>query len=152
ITGEVKGRVHRLGVFNTEIDNYDNIRVYVPNAKVFGNEIHNLSTNGALKIDLAFTVDYATDLKAALETVKGVVQRQPQRLPARDIWAGYEGFGDNGVMLRVQMWVQPSDVPAARNALIIDLKQAFDAAGIEIPYPHQVAVIRKSPSEVVGDA
>jgi len=32
ITGETKGRVHRLGVFTTEVDNYDNIRVYVPNA------------------------------------------------------------------------------------------------------------------------
>lgn len=152
ISGEVKGRVHRLGVFSTEIDNYDNVRVYVPNAKVFANEIHNLTTNSALKIDLTFGVDYATDLTAALDLVKNVVKRQPQRLPARDIWAGYESFGDNGVNLRVQMWVQPADVPGARSALIVDLKQAFDAAGIEIPYPHQVAVVKKSRSEVVGDA
>ena len=68
--GETKGRIHRLGVFTTEVDNYDNIRVFVPNAKVFATEIQNLTTNGALKIDLKVEVGYETDLAKALEVVK----------------------------------------------------------------------------------
>lgn len=148
VTGEVKGRVHRLGVFTTEIDNYDNIRVYVPNSKVFAAEISNLTTNGSLKIDFKVDVDYATDLPRALEVARSVVARQPLRLTERDIFVGYEGFGDSGISLRVQMWVQPANLVGARCALIMDLKAAFDAAGIEIPYPHQVTVTKKPVSEM----
>ena len=153
VTGDVKGRVHRLGVFTTEIDNYDNVRVYVPNAKVFGNDIQNLTTNGALKIDLKVEVGYDTDLPKALEIIKDVVARQPLRLPAHDIWAGYSAFGDSGIVMRVHLWVLPAHVPSARCALLIDIKKAFDAAGIEIPYPHQVAITKEiKASEVVADA
>jgi small conductance mechanosensitive channel len=149
--GETKGRVHRLGIFTTEVDNYDNIRVYVPNAKVFGGEIQNLTTNGALKIDLKVEVGYETDLEKALEVVKAVIAQQPLRLPSHDIWAGYSSFGDSGIVMRVHMWVTPAHVPSARCALIIAIKQAFDAAGIDIPYPHQVAVTKPVKLEAVAD-
>ena len=150
--GDTKGRVHRLGVFTTEVDNYDNIRVFVPNAKVFATEIQNLTTNGALKIDLKVEVGYDTDLASALEVVKDVVERQPLRLPSHDIWAGYSSFGDSGIVMRVHMWVLPTHVPAARCALIIDVKQAFDAAGIDIPYPHQVAITKEMKSSPAAEA
>ncbi len=142
VTGDVKGRVHRLGVFTTEIDNYDNIRVYVPNAKVFGGEVQNLTTNGALKLELKVIVGFETDLAKAQALIAGIVERQPLRLTSHDIWVGYLAFGDSGVAMSAQMWVMPANVQNARSALIVEIKQAFDAAGIEIPYPHQVAVAK----------
>jgi small conductance mechanosensitive channel len=147
ITGETKGRVHRLGIFTTEVDNYDNIRVYVPNAKVFAAEIQNLTTNGSLKLELKVLVGYEADLAQVQAIVSEVVTRQPLRLPSHDIWVGFNAFGDSGVDLRVQMWVMPANVQNARSALILDIKQAFDAAGIDIPYPHQVAIAKAVPGD-----
>ena len=152
ITGETKGRVHRLGVFTTEVDNYDNIRVYVPNAKVFAAEVQNLTTNGSLKIDLKVEVGYDADLPKVLDIVKAVVERQPLRLPAHDIWAGYQGFNDSSISLHIHMWVLPAQLMNARCALIMDIKQAFDAAGIDIPYPHQVAVAKVAKSSPFAEA
>lgn len=148
IIGDVKGRVHRLGVFTTEIDNYDNIRVYVPNAKAFAGDVQNLTTNGALKLELKMVVGFETDLGQARAIVTEIVERQPLRLTAHDIWVGYQAFGDSGVDMRAQMWVMPANVQNARSALIVDIKQAFDAAGIEIPYPHQVAVTKAVSEDV----
>jgi len=151
ITGETKGRVHRLGVFTTEVDNYDNIRVYVPNAKVFAAEVQNLTTNGALKLELKVVVGYDTDLAQAQTLVQDVAARQPLRLTSHDLWVGFNAFADSGVDMRVQMWVMPANVQNARSALILDIKQAFDAAGIDIPYPHQVAIAKAVKSEVVAN-
>ena len=151
VTGEVKGRVHRLGVFTTEVDNYDNIRVYVPNAKVFAAEVQNLTTNGALKLEVKVLVGYDTDLVRAQAIAREIVTRQPLRLTSHDSWVGFQAFGDSGVDMRLQMWVMPANVQNARSALILDLKQAFDAVGIEIPYPHQVAVAKTPSLEVVAD-
>ena len=147
ITGDVKGRVHRLGVFSTEVDNYDNIRVYVPNAKIFAGEVQNLTTNGALKLELKVVVGFETDLAQAQTIVREIVDRQPLRLTAHDLWVGYQAFGDSGIAMSAQMWVMPANVMDARSALIIEIKQAFDAAGIEIPYPHQVAVSKTTTAE-----
>ena len=151
VTGEVKGRVHRLGVFTTEVDNYDNIRVYVPNAKVFAAEVQNLTTNGALKLEVKVLVGYDTDLVRAQAIAREIVTRQPLRLTSHDSWVGFQAFGDSGVDMRLQMWVMPANIQNARSALILDLKQAFDAVGIEIPYPHQVAVAKTASLEVVAD-
>src|SRR6185312_5164544 len=128
------------------IDNYDNIRVYVPNSKVFAGEVQNLTTNGALKLELKVIVGFETDLAMARTVVTEIVERQPLRLTSHDIWVGYQGFGDSGIDMRAQMWVMPANVMNARSALVVEIKQAFDAAGIEIPYPHQVAVAKTAPA------
>jgi small conductance mechanosensitive channel len=46
--GEVKGTVHRLGLFATEVNDSDNNRVFIPNTKAFSNEIYNITTNSAV--------------------------------------------------------------------------------------------------------
>ena len=140
--GEVRGTVHRLGVFNTEIDNTDHMRVYVPNSKIFAGEIVNLSTNSAIRIEVLVDVDYDSDLTMVLATLKEVAQRQPERLSTHDPVIGLASFADSGITARVHIWVMPSHALSARTELIVDIKAAFDAKGIEIPYPHQVEVRR----------
>jgi len=96
-------------------------------------------------------VGYDTDLAQAQTLVQDVAARQPLRLTSHDLWVGFNAFADSGVDMRVQMWVMPANVQNARSALILDIKQAFDAAGIDIPYPHQVAIAKAVKSEVVAN-
>lgn len=137
--GEVSGRVHRLGLFSTEIDSVENIRVYVPNSKVFTNEINNLTTNGAVRIEILVEIA-ADDLEGAVAVLKCVADAQPMRLKTHETWAGLKDFSANGVVARVDIWVLPSDGLKARNDLIIAVRRALIEAGVDIPYPHQVAI------------
>ncbi len=141
--GEVHGRVHRLGLFSTEINNADNIRVYVPNSKVFANEIINISTNAAIKIELRFDIDYASDLSAALDLLLEVATAQPDRMSTHEPQVGLLDFAASGITVRVWLWVLPANAHKARTQLIIAIKQALDGAGIDIPYPHQVAITKE---------
>ena len=140
--GEISGRVHRLGVFSTEIDNFDNIRVYVPNAKVFSSEICNLSTNGALKLEVRVDIGYDSDLEKALALLLDVARAQADALETHEPATSLVDFAASGITVRVWIWVLPSRGVAARTALIIAMKTALDAAGIDIPYPTQVAIAR----------
>ncbi len=141
--GEVQGRVHRLGLFSTEINNADNVRVYVPNSKVFANEIINTSTNAAVKIDLRFDIGYASDLKAALALLLDVATAQPDQMSTHEPQVSLADFAASGVTVRVWIWVLPANALHARTQLIIAIKQALDHAGIDIPYPHQVAITKE---------
>lgn len=138
--GEVKGTVHRLGLFATEINNADNIRVFVPNTKVFSNEIYNVTTNSALKIEVLVDIAYDTDLNQALDILRDVAQKQPERLSTHDPVIGFTQFAASGITARIFLWVMPAHGISARTSLMIDIKKAFDAAGIEIPFPHQVEI------------
>ncbi len=138
--GEVKGTVHRLGLFATEINNADNIRVYVPNTKAFSNEIYNITTNAALKIEVLVGVAYDTDLNKALDILRDVTLKQPERLSTHEPVIGLTEFSSSAIIARIFLWVMPAHGISARTSLMIDIKKAFDAAEIEIPYPHQVSL------------
>ncbi len=138
--GDTNGRVKRLGLFNTEIDNLENIRVFVPNAKIFSNEICNISTNGALKLELRVDVGYDTDLAAAIDLLTGVAKAQPDHMTTHEVSIGLHEFAASGITVRMWIWVMPAVVLTARTRWMIDVKAALNAAGVDIPYPHQVAV------------
>lgn len=150
--GDLGGKVHRLGLFTTEIDDGDNRRVYVPNSKVFANEIINQSTNGAVRIEVQVDVAYETDLEKALAVLKEVLEAQPDLMRRNEPWVGLHQFKDSGITLRMMMWVPPSKGQNARSALMLAVKKALDANGIEIPYPHQVAISREAPAAAASDA
>ena len=50
--------------------------------------------------------------------------------------AGIEQWGDSAVVVRCRFRVKPLEQWGVRRAYLYRLKKAFDAAGIEIPYPH----------------
>jgi len=138
--GDVKGTVHRLGLFATEINTLDGVRVFVPNTKAFTNEITNITTNAALRLEVLVDVAYDTDLRQALDILMDIAMKQPERLSTHDPVVGLTEFAASGITARVLLWVMPAHGIAARTSLMIDIKNAFDAAGIEIPFPHQVEI------------
>jgi small conductance mechanosensitive channel len=48
----VTGDVREIGLFVTALDTADNVRIYVGNAKIFADTIHNYSTNPHRRVDL----------------------------------------------------------------------------------------------------
>lgn len=138
--GDTSGRVKRLGLFTTEIDNLDNVRVYVPNSKVFSGEITNMTANGASKVELRFEVGYGTDLQTATALLTEVARAQPDHLPAHEVAVHLQEFAASGIIVRMWIWTLPANSLAAKTRWIMEVKQALDRAGIEIPYPHQIAI------------
>ena len=50
--------------------------------------------------------------------------------------AGVDNWADSAVIIRCRFKVMPLEQWTVRRAFLYRLKKAFDAAGIEIPYPH----------------
>ncbi|MGK2953188.1 MAG: mechanosensitive ion channel family protein [Thiobacillus sp.] len=50
--------------------------------------------------------------------------------------AGVDSWADSSVVIRCRFKVRPLEQWTIRRAFLYRLKKAFDAAGIEIPYPH----------------
>ena len=138
--GGVAGSVQRLDLFTTQMSNANNHKIVVPNSKVLGDVILNLSGQKTRRIEINFTVGYGEDLNAARGVLAAVAETHEKVLPDPAPWTGVTGLLDSAVQITLHAWVKSEDWWQVQADLMQGGKEAIDAAGIEIPFPHQVAV------------
>ncbi len=144
--GGVSGSVQRLDLFTTQMSNANNHKIVVPNAKVLGDVIINLTGQKTRRIEIPFTVGYSANLKQARAVLAGVAEAHAKVLPDPEPWAGVTNLLDSSVEVTLQAWVQVDDWWQTKADLVQGGKEALDAAGVEIPFPHQVAVAYEPPA------
>jgi moderate conductance mechanosensitive channel len=114
---------------------------FVPNSAI--STVTNHSRDFAYSV-VEIGVAYNVNLGHAYEVVKQVgtqLRMHPEYKPKiiDDIEIlGVNQLGDSSITLRLRMKVQPSEQWGIRRALLAALKEAFEANGIEIPYPQRV--------------
>jgi len=138
--GGVSGTVQRLDLFTTQMSNADNHKIVVPNSKVLNDVILNLSGQRTRRIEINFTVGYGEDLNQTRTVLREVAESHDKVLPDPVPWTGVTGLLDSAVQVTLHAWVKSDDWWQVRADLMQGGKEALDAAGIEIPFPHQVAV------------
>ena len=146
LSNVASGTVQRLDLFTTQMANASNHKIVVPNGKVLGEVIMNLSGQKTRRIEIDFTVGYGEDLaqtRAVLATMAGA-HAKVLKDPAP--WTGVTGLLDSAVQVTLHAWVKSGDFWQSQADLMQAGKEALDAAGIEIPFPHQVEVPAKGAS------
>ncbi len=134
------GTVQRLDLFLTQMSDANNVKIVVPNGKVFGDTILNLSGQRTRRMELKFGVGYGDNLNRAREALIGAASAHEHVLLDPAPWAGVTMLKDSSVELTLQAWTKSEDYWQAKADVFQAAKEALDAAGVEIPFPHQVAV------------
>jgi small conductance mechanosensitive channel len=134
------GTVQRLDLFLTQLSDANNVKIVVPNSKVFGDVIMNLSGQKARRMELKIGVGYGDDLNRARDVLIGAATGHAKVLPDPAPWAGVTALRDSSVEVSLQAWTKSADYWQAKADVLQAAKEALDAAGIEIPFPHQVAI------------
>jgi len=142
---EINGRsgtVKSLDLFGTFLSDADNLDVFMPNGKVFGNVIINYSTPTNRRMELIFHIDYGDDLDEALGVLLDCAQADERVLAAPPPDARVTALTENSVTLALHAWAPVDVYWDVRFEMIRRAKLAMDAAGFAVPYPHQVSVAR----------
>lgn len=142
--GDRAGTVRRLDLFTTRMIDANNMLITVPNAKVLGDIIVNISGQKTRRVEFAVGVDYDSDLPRVLNLVRATACEHPKVLDDPTPWAGITNMLDSAVEITVQAWVKSDDWWQTKADLMLSLKQAFDRDGVVIPYPHQVHLPRSA--------
>jgi small conductance mechanosensitive channel len=112
--------------------------VLIPNKAVFQNPLVNFSRLGRRRIDVEVGVAYGEDLPRAREVALAAVEQVEGREQATPPELFYTAFGDSSITFTARFWIdetRQADWLAARSDAIVRIKQAFDDAGITIPFP-----------------
>ena len=85
-------------------------------------------------------VGYGEDLNRARGALADMAAAHAKVLADPHPWTGVTGLLDSAVQITLHAWVEVGDWWQTQADLMQGGKEALDAAGIEIPFPHQVAV------------
>ena len=132
------GTVKEIQIFNTVLTTGDNRTVIIPNNSIATGVLVNYSTQPTRRIEINVGIGYEDDIDQAKEIVRGLVDAD-ERIhddPAPMIVVG--ALGDSAVEIKTRVWVNAGDFWSVTFDLNEKIKKAFDAGGINIPYPQQV--------------
>jgi len=134
-TGGYTAVVKEIQIFHTILNAVDNRLIYIPNGKVLGDAIENLTSQGFRKLDLTFGIAYSDDIDLARSTIRSVVEQAPGILLDRDIDIFVRTLNDSSVDLGCRAWTASPDYWPALIYLNEHVKKALDANGLSIPFP-----------------
>lgn len=136
------GTVESLGLLFTRLRTPDNRDVHIPNSQVMAGPILNVSARGQRRIDLLIGVAYEADPARAMQLIRAVLDADPRVLREPEPAILVMNLGASSVDLAVRPWVASADYWTVRSDLMQRIKQALEAAGIEIPFPQTTLHIR----------
>ncbi|OYW88208.1 MAG: hypothetical protein B7Z22_02920, partial [Hyphomonas sp. 32-62-5] len=134
------GTVADITPFTTVLNTLDNREIVVTNDKAWGDVIINITARSLRRLDLLFSIDYDDDPELAIRVIRGVLEADKRIRTEPPIWVNVVELASSSVDLRARAWVSTPDWWDTRCDVILRVKQAFDANGITIPYPHQVEI------------
>ncbi|MEM1315009.1 MAG: mechanosensitive ion channel family protein, partial [Pseudomonadota bacterium] len=133
----VAGTVKAVSVMSTTVTTPDNQVIVIPNASVWGDVITNVTTSSERRVDLVFGIGYADDMDRAAEVLREVVAAHPLVLKEPEPMIRVGALGASSVDFICRPWVKGADYWTVYWDLQQQVKAAFDAAGISIPFPQQ---------------
>jgi small conductance mechanosensitive channel len=134
----VAGTVVEVHIFTTIINTPDNIKIIVPNSRIYGDVIKNITGNDTRRVDLVIGISYDAPIGKAHEVAMNVMKADPRVLGEPGPQVAVAELADSSVNLVVRPWVKKEDYWAVRFDVTRKIKEAFDDNGIEIPFPQHV--------------
>ncbi|PNQ73994.1 mechanosensitive ion channel protein [Hanstruepera neustonica] len=137
--GEI-GVVKEIEIFTTKLTGLSNKEIIIPNGALSNGNIVNYTTEGTRRVDLVFGVSYDADIKQTKNVIMNVLTSHPMILKDPAPAVTVLELADSSVNFATRPWCKTEDYWTVYFDVTEQVKEALDAAGIEIPYPHQVEI------------
>ncbi|MFZ9037795.1 MAG: mechanosensitive ion channel family protein [Gammaproteobacteria bacterium] len=133
--GGVSGKVSHMSLVNTTILTLDNQTIVVPNGKIWGDVIKNVTAQKARRIDMVFGISYSDDIPKTEKILQEILESHESVLDDPEPIVRVHELGDSSVNFAVRPWVKTDDYFETYWAITRAVKMRFDEEGISIPFP-----------------
>lgn len=155
ISNNRKGIIEEITLRHTIIKDYENRRIVIPNSQISEETIINSSiTDNRIRKHLEVGIAYDANIDQAMKIIQEVVESHPlftdnrTKLEIRQkkdkVEVKVVELGDYAVTLRAYIWSRGND-----DAFMLQcdslkaIKERFDEADVEIPFPYRTIVYKK---------
>lgn len=138
------GKIIEIQTRATVLKAFDGTKIIVPNAELFKNQVTSLTSNPFRRIQIINGVSYDSDLRKTYQVVMEAVKNTPGVLAMPKPSIFFYEWGDYSINFKINAWVDTKGGwVKIRNQLIINIGEALDRSGINIPYPIQTIYMGK---------
>ena len=147
---DVAGVVEEVNLRKTVLRDLDGVVHHVPNGEI---RVASNYSRHFSRVNLNVSVAYGTDLDHAIS----VINRVCQEIAEEEKWSKaiktvpqvlrVDNLGDSGIEIKILGDVKPLEQWNVTGELRLRLKKAFDAEGIEIPWPHTKVYFGNKPGD-----
>ncbi|EJE8153837.1 mechanosensitive ion channel [Vibrio alginolyticus] len=135
--GGVDGKVSHMSLVNTTIRTFDNQIIIVPNSKIWGDVIKNVTHERIRRVDMVFGIGYVDDLLKAESVLSDIITSHPSVLRTPEPMIKVHTLNTSSVDFIVRPWVKTDDYWDVYWDVTKEVKLRFDREGISIPFPQQ---------------
>jgi len=133
------GEVIDINLKDFTLKEADNNIVIIPNKTILENPMKNYSLTTKMRIFLECGVGYESDLEEVQRITKEAIANTFDQVKSSgDVEFYYTEFGDSSINYLCRFWIEAESMLEklkAKTKAIIEIKKAYDAAGINIPFP-----------------
>ncbi len=153
--GQTTGTVLSIDFLSVKLRTFNNVLVRIPNEYMIKTEFSNLTRFPIRRIDMVMGVAHKEHLDRVREVLLAVADTEPLCLDEPKPMFLFIGYGDSALEFQFSVWCATENFWELRTRMWLAIKRAFDAADIEIPFPHRTlytgAVTEPMPIRLVGD-
>lgn len=134
--GSQSGVVMEIGLMNTILKTLDNRHIVLPNNTVTNGTVINYSAEKTRRLDMNFTIGYRDDAELAISLIRNLIASKGERIlnePAEPFVMVTE-YMDSAVKITMRVWCKSEDLWNLNFEFLKEVKSAFDAHNINIPY------------------
>ena len=141
-TDKQEGTVVKIDLFYTTLSTVDNRRITIPNGNLTSASIVNVTARDQRKLEIKVEIAYSADLKKAKGILERLLHEDENILSDQEMQGFVDELGSSGIMLGLRAWVSTDQYWPTKWRLNEEIKLAFDAENIEIPFPQMDVHIR----------
>ncbi|AUQ71676.1 mechanosensitive ion channel family protein [Phaeobacter inhibens] len=139
VDGEM-GTVKEITLNNTVIASLSNLKVIIPNSEVWGNTITNYSEFDTRRAEWNFGVGYGANLATAEQVIRDTIMSDSRSHAEPEPFIQVNNLNSSSVDFLVRVWVDAAEYFQYQADMKRRVKEALDAAGIDIPFPTRTLV------------
>ena len=135
--GSITGTVQQIGLFTTELKQFDGLFVMVPNSELWNQAIVNFHRHPIRRFELVVGIGYGDSMEQAREELLALAAADERVLDDPEPQAFVNSLDDSSVGIGLRVWCNTADFVAVGWDLTAAAKARFDDVGISIPFPQR---------------
>lgn len=139
--GSYKGIVQSIDMISVKLRTFDNRFIRIPNETLVKSEVVNITRYPIRRVNVHVGVAYKEDLDRVREVLLQVARDNPLCLMEPEPILLFEGYGESSLNFLFGVWGTRENIFTLKDRIHREIKQAFDAEGIEIPFPHRTLYV-----------
>ena len=149
--GGVLGTVDKMSLVSTSLLTIDNQLYIVPNSKIWGDVIKNVTSQKQRRVDMVFGISYSDDIPKAESVLEDILKSHDKVLDYPESIVRLHTLNSSSVDFVVRPWVKVDDYWDVYWDVTRSVKMRFDDEQISIPFPQRDVHLyhEKSPDEVL---